>query len=154
MNLVNEVIDQEFFVFKENATPMEQSQFLIDQCFPGATKMHFIKYDGEYAEADIPFAQENRALHGFMHGGAFFTVGDTITAFMCMHHVQNQDERMLTMDASIRYLRPIKKDTVKVKAHLSKKDKNILYFICDFYNENGKRAAQAKYKYVITRPKS
>ncbi|MBX7056415.1 MAG: PaaI family thioesterase, partial [Leptospirales bacterium] len=105
----------------------------------------------EQATATIPYAQENRALHGLMHGGCLFTVGDTITAIMCMFHVEHRDERMLTISASIRYLRPVDRDTVRAEARLLRKRGRQLEFVCDFFNEAGKRSAQGKYRYVLAR---
>ena len=104
---------------------------------------------GEVAEASIPFAMSNRALHGLLHGGAYFTVGDTITAMMCLFFIEKSGERMLTINASIRYLRPVNRETIKAKAVLKRRDGKNLFFVCDFFLPDGKRAAQAKYHYVI-----
>ncbi|MGJ4751209.1 PaaI family thioesterase [Leptospira kmetyi] len=143
----------DIFTLKENCTLLEQAQNLIDQCFPGATNMKVIGVNADVSEADIPYAQSNRALHGFMHGGCFFSVGDTLTSIMAFFHVENERERTFTMDASIRYLRPIRTETVRAKARLVQKNGKILEYVCDFFNEENKRAAQAKYKYAIAEPR-
>ena len=149
-----DIIPQDIFNFKENASPEEQSQHLIDQCFPGATGMQLQSMNGELAEASIPYAKKNRALHGFMHGGCYFTVGDTLTAIMCTFHLDSTDQRMLTVDASIKYVRPIRTETVLARAKLISHAGNRLNFVCDFLNEAGKLAARAKYKYALTQPVS
>ena len=116
--------------------------------------MELSKLSGEEAEATIPCLQENRALHGFLHGGAFFTVGDTLTALMCFYFIDDPAERTLTMNASIRYLRPIHKETVIARARLTKHAGKRLDFVCDFINsETGKRAAQARYRYALAVPR-
>ncbi|PJZ52140.1 PaaI family thioesterase [Leptospira adleri] len=151
--LLNHNVPADIFTLKENCSLIEQAQNLIDQCHPGATKMKVLEVTSEISEAEIPYSQSNRALHGFMHGGCFFSVGDTLTSLMAFFHVQNEKERTLTMDASIRYLRPVRTDTVRAKARLVRKDGKLLEYVCDFFNEENKRAAQAKYRYAIAEPR-
>lgn len=147
--LMRELIPSDIFQHPESGTIEERAQMLIDQCHPAATKMQIQKITAETGLALIPWGMENRALHGLLHGGAYFTAGDTITAIMCMYHVKNPKERMVTVNASIRYLRPVEKDTVTMKAVLKKSKENRYDFTVDFYNEQNKRAAQAKYTYVV-----
>ena len=149
LEFMQTIVPKEIFSMRADGTLAEHAQHLIDQCHPGSTHMRVTQLEGETAEAEVPYAQENRALHGLMHGGCFFTVGDTLTALMCMFHVTGAKQRMLTRDASIRYLRPIDRDTVTARARLSSRVDNQLSFVCDFLNEAGKRAAQAKYRYVL-----
>ncbi|MEQ9365588.1 MAG: PaaI family thioesterase [Leptospirales bacterium] len=151
-DMIRKMIPKDLFTFKEDATYIEQAQHLISQCHPAATAMRLVSLGGETAEAEIPYAQSNRALHGLMHGGCYFTVGDTITALMSFYHVENEAETTLTMGASIRYLRPIRNDTVRAVARLKSKAGKRLNFVCDFYNEANQRAAQAKYQYVLAQP--
>ncbi|PJZ46102.1 PaaI family thioesterase [Leptospira brenneri] len=150
LDLALKVIPKDIFKFREGGDFIENVQYLIEQCHPAATKMKVITLEAESSEATIPYAMENRALHGLLHGGCYFTVGDTLTAIMCMFHMQKETEIMVTTNASIRYLRPVKLDTVTAKVRLTKKNGNRLDFICDFFNEEKKRAAQAKYSYVLT----
>ncbi|WP_109019955.1 PaaI family thioesterase [Leptospira kobayashii] len=150
LELAKNVIPKDIFKFKGGSDLIENVQFLIEQCHPAATKMKVLSLEADFSSATIPYAMENRALHGLMHGGCYFTVGDTLTAIMCMFHMKKETEIMVTTNASIRYLRPIKRDTVKAKVRLTKKNGNHLDFTCDFFNEENKRAAQAKYSYVLT----
>jgi len=143
----------DIFKLRENSTYIEQAQNLIDQSHAGTTKMKILSMSAESSEAEVPYAMSNRALHGFMHGGCFFTVGDTLTALMSVFQVEKEGETTLTMDASIRYLRPIRTETVHAKARLVSKNGKILSFVCDFLNEENKRAAQAKYRYAIAEPR-
>ncbi|MCE9499315.1 MAG: PaaI family thioesterase [Leptospira sp.] len=138
------------FTLLADCTYAEQAQHLIDQSHAGATNMKILTLEAESSEADIPYAMSNRALHGFMHGGSFFTVGDTLTALMAVFQVEKEGETTLTMDANIRYLRPVRTETVRAKARLVSKEGKQVSYVCDFFNEDGKRAAQAKYRYVIT----
>lgn len=149
LDLIHDIVPQELFSMRTDGTFIETAQHLIDQCHPAGTRMRLTVLEGDTAIAEIPYAQENRALHGFMHGGCLFTVGDTLTALLCMFHITSGDQRMLTRDGSIRYLRPISRDTVVAEARLTAREGNQLSFVCDFRNEAGKRAAQAKYRYVL-----
>lgn len=124
LELLYHNVPLDIFTLKENSTLVEQAQNLIDQCHPGATNMKVLNLTAEISEADIPYSQNNRALHGFMHGGCFFTVGDTLTSIMAFFHVENEKERTFTMDASIRYLRPVRTETVYAKARLVQKTEN------------------------------
>ncbi len=146
-------VPRDLFVFKTEGTVEEQAQNLIDQCHPGATKMKLLRLSPELSEATIPYDMSNRALHGLMHGGCLFSVGDTLTAIMSAYFVEHADERTLTMEASIRYLRPVARDTVTAKARLQGKKGKQLNFVCDFFNEQNKRVAQAKYRYVLAVPR-
>lgn len=148
LDLINEILPDHFDQ-KTDGTPEERAQHLVDQCFPGATGMQIDSLTGDLATASSTLQKKNMALHGLMHGGAYFTIGDTLTALMCIFHVTKPRERMLTVNASIRYLRPISEGTMLSKARLSKKEGNILSFVCDFYNSEGKRAAQARFKYAL-----
>ena len=68
---------------------------------------------------------------------------------MCLFFIEKSGERMLTINASIRYLRPVNRETIKAKAVLKRREGKNLFFVCDFFLPDGKRAAQAKYHYVI-----
>ncbi len=149
MEWIRQIVPAKLFVFPESNEPVVVSQTLIEQCYPGSTKMRIQSLTGDLAEAEIPYAKENRALHGLMHGGCFFTVGDTLTAIMCIFHLEKPTQRMLTVNASMRYLRPIDQDLVRAKARLVRKTGPILDFVCDFFNAENKRAAQGKYKYAL-----
>lgn len=150
--LMRAIVPAELFRFPESGALVERAQSLIDQCHPAATRMRLTSLSADLAEAEAPFAMENRALHGFMHGGCMFTIGDTLTAIMCMFQVEHPDERMLTMNASIRYLRPVWRDTVRASARLVRSEGKRFDFVCDFFNEDRKRTAQAKYRYVLAAP--
>ncbi len=150
LNLASKVVPKDLFRFKEGSESIiENIQYLVDQCFPAATGMKILKLDKETSEASIPYAMTNRALHGLMHGGCYFTVGDTLTAVMCMFHMERETQLMVTTNASIRYLRPIKKEMVIAKVKLTRKIGNRIDFVCDFLNPENKRAAQGKYSYVL-----
>lgn len=151
LEFLESIVPTAIFDIRRDGTIVENTQHLIEQCHPGTTGMQLLTLEENEAEARIPYAQSNRALHGLMHGGCYFTVGDTLTAVMCMFHVTDPAERMLTRDASIRYLRPIDRETVTARARLSSREGNQLSFVCDFFNEAGKRAAQAKYRYVLAK---
>ena len=148
-DLIFDIIPKDLFNISREGDFRAQVQHLIDQCHPGTTKMQLDSLSGELAEASIPFAMSNRALHGLLHGGAYFTVGDTITAMMCLFFIEKAGERMLTINASIRYLRPVNSETIRAKAVLKRREGKNLFFVCDFYLPDGKRAAQAKYHYVL-----
>ncbi|MFZ5628440.1 MAG: PaaI family thioesterase [Spirochaetota bacterium] len=148
-NLVFDIIPKDLFDIRRDGTLVESIQHLIEQCHPGTTQMKLETLSGEESVASIPFAMSNRALHGLLHGGAYFTVGDTITAMMCLFFIEEPNERMLTINASIRYLRPVNRETVKARAVLKRREGKNLYFVCDFFLPDGKRAAQAKYHYVL-----
>ncbi|MCB1175876.1 MAG: PaaI family thioesterase [Leptospiraceae bacterium] len=149
LELLIDAVDTDIFTLLDDDDFLRQSQNLIEQAHPGATGMRLTAVDGQKAEALIPYGQENRALHGLLHGGAYFTVGDTMTALMAAFHLEKKGQRMVTMNASIRYLRPVKTDTVVAQARLKSKAGNELKFICDFLTAEGKKAAQARYKYLL-----
>lgn len=148
-DLIFDIIPKDLFDISREGDFVSQIQYLVDQCHPGTTKMQISSLAGEVAEATIPFAMSNRALHGLLHGGAYFTVGDTITALMCLFFIEKAGENMLTINASIRYLRPVRRETVRAKAVLKRREGKNLFFVCDFFLPDGKRAAQGKYHYVI-----
>lgn len=150
-DLVFDIIPKDLFKIKRDGSFIEQIQHLIDQCHPGTTGMKITILTGEKGEAEIPFQMSNRALHGLLHGGAYFTVGDTITAMMCLFFVEEPNERMVTINASIRYLRPVNRETILARAILKKHEGKNFYFVCDFLLPDGKRAAQAKYHYVMAK---
>lgn len=150
-DMVFDIIPKDLFDIRRDGTLVESIQHLIEQCHPGTTKMKLETLSGEESVASIPFALSNRALHGLLHGGAYFTVGDTITAMMCLFFIEEPNERMLTINASIRYLRPVNRETVKARALLKRREGKNLYFVCDFFLPDGKRAAQAKYHYVLAK---
>lgn len=148
-SLIFDIIPKDLFDIRRTGDFVSEVQHLIDQCHPAATKMKVESLAGELAEASIPFAVSNRALHGLLHGGAYFTVGDTITAIMCLFFLEKAGERMVTVNASIRYLRPVNRETIRAKAVLKRREGKNFFFVCDFLMPDGKRAAQAKYHYVM-----
>lgn len=146
-------VPRELFSIKEDGTVEEQAQHLIDQCHPGATKMKILALGPDLSECEIPYDQSNRALHGLLHGGCMYSVGDTLTAIMSAYFIEDSAERTLTMEGSIRYLRAVDHETVRVKARLASQKDRILNFVCDFFNEAGKRVAQAKFRYALAVPR-
>ena len=153
LDFIESIIPKEYFQLSQSGTALERAQDLLRQCHPGHTHMQLLELDGEKGQAEMPLVQDTMALHGLMHGGVYFTVGDTITALMCCFHLANDRQRMVTGSASIRYLRPVDSGKVSCEARLKRKEENRLFFICDFKNEEGKRVAQAKYSYfLITLP--
>lgn len=148
------IVPADLFDVRWSGTPEQIAMHLIRQCHPAATAMQVLAVQPDEARAEIPYAMENRALHGFMHGGCFFTVGDTLTALMCLFQVQDASERMLTAGASIRYLRPVGKETVQAVARLAAQEGRRFDFVVDFYIGAKKRAAQAKYRYMIVAPRA
>ena len=103
LSFIESIVPKEHFNTDVSGTPLERAQSLIDQCHPGHTHMKLLQLDGQESSAEIPLVQDTRALHGLLHGGVYYTVGDTITALMCTFHIENPEQRMVTASGSIRY---------------------------------------------------
>lgn len=149
LSFIESIVPKEHFNTDVSGTPLERAQALLNQCHPGHTHMKLLHLDGNESSAEIPLVQDTRALHGLLHGGVYYTVGDTITALMCTFHIEKPEQRMVTASGSIRYLRAVDSGNVTAKARLKRKEGDRLHFVCDFLNNEGKRAAQAKFLYAL-----
>ncbi len=127
----------------------DQIQFLIDQCLPGTLGITIEKLDPEESTAHVPYKRNTSGLHGLMHGGTIFSAGDTLTALQLMLHGDETTTNILTVNASIRYLRPVPDGRVKIRTRITSREGSNVFMTADFLNEAGKRVAQGKYKYLL-----
>lgn len=130
--------------------PIEQQfQFLTDQCLPGMLGMKLISLSKEEGVAEIASNEKNIGIHGLMHGGTIFSVGDTVTALMTTLYADENTKNILTVNASIRYLRPVEDETITSVSKVTNREGQKIYFITNFVNAKKKRVAQAKYLYTL-----
>lgn len=128
---------------------LEQIQFLINQCFPGQLGLQLEKLEAEEAVGVFEYKKSIAGLHGLVHGGALFSVGDTITGLMMSFYLTEEFSQALTANASIRYLRPVPDGKVRCVCSLKRMDEKDIFLTADFYNEEKKRVAQAKFTYRL-----
>ena len=133
----------------ENRPILEQIQLLIDQCLPGHLGLRLIRLDADQSEARLSYRREIAGLHGYMHGGAIFTAGDTLTALMLLHQINPDTRNVLTTDAGIRYLRPLPDGDLIIKGRIIKRTGNKIKMVADFFNEAGKRIAQSRFTCLL-----
>lgn len=148
------LIDRDLFRIPDGNESREFiSQYFVDQCYPGLMnlKIHQIQKEKSYAE--IPFRRENTGLHGLLHGGAFFTAGDTMSALMTAFYMSKKHKNLVTSGAKIKYVRPVKDVTIQVETSLTEKEGEKLYFRSDFFNPSKKLVARAWYDYVLLKEK-
>lgn len=124
-------------------------QYLADQCLPGLIGLKFEALTPEESVAHIDYRKETTGLHGLMHGGTIFSAGDTLTAMMSLLLGDENSRNVLTTDATIRYLRPVAEGRVRLVAKVHRREGNRVYFVCDYFNEDGKRVARSRYTYLI-----
>lgn len=148
------LIDTDLFSIPDEKESREVIfQSLVDQCYPGLMNLKIQQIEKEKSFAEIPFRKENTGLHGLLHGGAFFTAGDTISALMAILFMDSHHKNLVTSGAKIKYIRPVKDVPIHIETLLISHEGEKLFFQSDFYNPDKKLVARAWYDYVLLREK-
>ncbi|HEV8430227.1 MAG TPA: PaaI family thioesterase [Pyrinomonadaceae bacterium] len=87
--------------------------------------------------------------HGIAHGGAIATLIDSAMAIAIMAQLA-ENERTVTVDLTIHYLRPISEGTAKASARIVRAGRRVITVSAELFDSEGKLAATAISTYLRT----
>ena len=85
--------------------------------------------------------------NGIAHGGAIATLIDSAMAIAIMEQLA-ENERTVTVDLTIHYLRPVSEGTAKASARVVRAGRRVITVSAELFDENGKLAATAISTYL------
>ena len=116
----------------EKMSPEQKIQFLMDQIMPGHIGFVLEKFDEKECISRIEFSRQKTAnILGTFHGGAIFTLGDTL-AGVYMWAISDGSLFGMTRNATITYLKPVRTGTLHCYAGKKVKEGKALFVECIF----------------------
>ena len=95
----------------------------------------------------LPVREELTRNDGIIHGGAIASVIDSAFAFAIIP-VLAENERTVTVDLTIHYLRPLSGGTSKTVARVVRPGRRVITVSAELFDENEKLAATALSTYL------
>jgi uncharacterized protein (TIGR00369 family) len=95
----------------------------------------------------LPVREELMRNDGFIHGGAIASVIDSAFAFAIIP-LLSDNERTVTIDMTIHYLRPVCGGVAKTVARVVRAGRRVITVSAELFDENGKLAATALSTYL------
>ena len=95
----------------------------------------------------LPVRQELTRNDGIIHGGAIASVIDSAFAFAIVP-VLAENERTVTVDLTIHYLRPLSGGTSRTHARVVRAGRRVITVSAELFDENEKLAATALSTYL------
>jgi acyl-CoA thioesterase len=87
--------------------------------------------------------------HGIAHGGAIATLIDSAMAIAIMALLE-ENERTVTVDLTIHYLRPISEGTARASARVVRAGRRVITVSAELFDQNEKLSATAISTYLRT----
>ena len=84
---------------------------------------------------------------GIAHGGAIATLIDSAMAIAIMAQLK-ENERTVTVDLTIHYLRPISEGTARASARVVRFGRRVITVSAELFDDNGKLSATAVSTYL------
>ena len=85
--------------------------------------------------------------NGIAHGGAIATLIDSAMAIAIMAQLE-ENERTVTVDLTIHYLRPISEGTARASARIVRAGRRVITVSAELFGDDGKLAATAISTYL------
>jgi acyl-CoA thioesterase len=85
--------------------------------------------------------------HGIAHGGAIATLIDSAMAIAIMALLE-ENERTVTVDLTIHYLRPISEGTARASARVVRAGRRVITVFAELFDQNEKLSATAISTYL------
>jgi uncharacterized protein (TIGR00369 family) len=95
----------------------------------------------------LPVREEITRNDGVAHGGAIASVIDSAFAFAIVPLLA-ENERTMTIDLTIHYLRPLTGGTSRTTARVVRAGRRVITVSAELFDENGKLAATALSSYL------
>ena len=95
----------------------------------------------------LPMREEIMRNDGIVHGGAVASVIDSAFAF-AITPLLAENERTVTVDLTIHYLRPLGGGTARTIARVVRAGRRVITVSAELFDENGKLAATALSTYL------
>jgi uncharacterized protein (TIGR00369 family) len=85
--------------------------------------------------------------NGIAHGGAIATLIDSAMAIAIMAQLE-ENERTVTVDLTIHYLRPISEGTARASARVVRAGRRVITVSAELFSDDGKLSATAISTYL------
>lgn len=114
-----------------------------------AERLHFtvLEVDAQHARARLHAHEDLLQGAGIVHGGVLFTLADAVAANLAVAVAPAANGA--TIDASIRYFRPVREGTVEAHARLLHKGRRTLALAVDLRDPQGRLIAQYTASFLI-----
>ncbi len=122
-------------------------QFIIDQVLPGLLKVKIEFLDKEKIVGSIPYQNESANVLGYLHGGAIYSLGDTLAgAFLWA--CSDGTHYAVTRKSEIRFLRPIQTGVLHCTVKMKSKSGRKFFLVADYFDDNNKKVSEILMEYT------
>ena len=101
-----------------------------------------------YARLTVPVEERMNSLIGSLHGGVLSSLSDAAVA-MALLTVIEPDEKPLTVELNINYLRPVKGDQAIAEARIVNRGRTIAVGDVDITDKSGRLIAKSRATYMV-----
>ena len=101
-----------------------------------------------YARLTAPVEERMNSLLGGLHGGVLSSLADSAVA-MALFATTKPDEKPLTVELNVNYLRPIQGDEVSAEARIVSRGRTIAVGDVDITDKAGRLVAKSRATYII-----
>lgn len=123
-------------------------QFIEHDRLGALLRAKFVSLTDEECTYEYVVDKEHYNPRGILHGGALFTVMDSSQG-MLMHYVLSDEfKAAATGTATIKYLKPLREGTVRVRTVLEKRDERKHYLKSIAYDADGEEVAMLEEVFI------
>ena len=101
-----------------------------------------------YARLTVPVGERMNSILGALHGGVLSSLADTAVAMALITRIE-PDQKPVTVELNINYLKPVKGDQAIAEAHIVSKGRKIAVGDVDITDETGQLVAKSRATYMV-----
>ena len=101
-----------------------------------------------YARLIVPVEERMNSILGGLHGGVLSSLSDSAVA-MALFTIIEPDDKPVTVELNINYLRPVQGDQAIAEAHIVKRGRTIAVGDVDITDKSGRLIAKSRATYMI-----
>ncbi|MFC2033044.1 PaaI family thioesterase [Chloroflexota bacterium] len=110
--------------------------------------MRVVALSEGYSRLVVPIDESMNSRNGALHGGVLSSLADSAVA-MALFAMIKPDEKPLTIDLNINYLRPVQGDQVTAEANIISRGRTIAVGVVDITDKSGRLVAKSRATYMI-----
>ena len=126
----------------------QMMEYVIKQVLPGLLKVKVQFIDEDKIIGLAPYQNKTANVLGYMHGGAIFSLGDTLAGAL-IWAITDEDTIAVTVSSKIEYLKPVKDGGIKCTVILKSKTgkQAVLYGV--FHDDNNQIVSKMAMNYHL-----
>ena len=104
-----------------------------------------------WAEITFTASEKSHNLYGIVHGGVWLLLADSAMGG-ALATIAAPKERVITAQSEFRWLRPLRGDSIRVRAEVLRRGRTLSHAVADLYDADDNAIGRATGTYVILEP--